>query len=927
VLTDLVANELRLAGAQTVAREQLNLLIQEQSFATTLGADATGNRVKMGSILRADALVLLSSEEARGKRNVRVIVADCRQGARLSSDLISMDTRIDALAHQIAAAVLRTRRRFAGGIRKLVVVSPFISRNFTYEYQALETGYAILLQEALAEADGLAVIEIEEGQAIRRELDASDGPMQAWRVVPLFIDGAFEVAAGADKMPRVRFSIVLRTLGALRSIERRDLTLEEAAKFIARDLPAEVQPDLQAGAAAPFTGPAEFTRLAVRAGGFALRGDWQHSIALRHAALVIDPASAAQRSAIVDESVQLIVSSNRPPALPPRQVVAALMPIWRSALVSLEWEIRHQGSAVLPARVSAALYAGLTLARGSAFAVEAQRIKRDFLLRVFPLIWDLQSDNSPPRADWVGIDQLMRLAVYGPAGPLDSEDFDVLLALLNRVVPKDAEPSKWVTELLWGQNLIAAGHRKSDAFLRFLGDLENSNRPVNRIIARVARLSWQVEHGQSADAAMVEQIAQLRATYEALKLAPIPVAHGGVVQQLNRLRSSATAGAATRPGMAGNIRNKPKAKDANPPAIETGALRIEKLHLQQKQMTGEIIDAGAPGGIIGLDSYLPCGDSLAVAWDAQCISFVHKPGLLEIKWNTPGVRTFADVQWDGTHVWIATFNGGLWIVDSAGNIIEKIGPAQGLQPCDREMHLSVLGVDRIVLAGSFGPVSRAWLAMVDKPGETYRLRVFHRAMRVDGQAGQLPAAIAEDAEITFDPREIGLSTSRSDGHEVVIVRGQCDGERHTLLVDAKTLEVTVAPSDLQSVISIASGGGWALQSVQPGRIALWRAGAHGQFARETIVSFPSAPGDNWQIVTQAAGPDESLCLVGAGWYRVDPQSKRALRLAPGWALSNFVVRGAAGSSSSFVMWGICGNDRCMYRVTVDEEKLKGMQSE
>jgi hypothetical protein len=215
--------------------------------------------------------------------------------------------------------------------------------------------------------------------------------------------------------------------------------------------------------------------------------------------------------------------------------------------------------------------------------------------------------------------------------------------------------------------------------------------------------------------------------------------------------------------------------------------------------------------------------------------------------------------------------------------------------------------------------------MVDKPGDTYRVNVFHKATHVNGQPAQLPIAISSDAEMTFDPREIGVSKSRNDGHEIVVVRGQSTGISRTLLVDAKTLAVTVLPDDLQSVMSVASGGGWAVQSVQTGRIALWRTGAHGEFEHESIVILPSAQGDNWHVVTQASGPDEPICLVGSGWYRVDPRRKTAVRLAPGRVLGDFVVRGATGSSSAFVIWGTCGVDRCMYRVTVDEEKVKGMK--
>ena len=53
------------------------------------------------------------------------------------------------LARKIAAAVAETRKRFAAGVKTLICVPPFLSRNFTYEYHSLQTGYATLLQESL----------------------------------------------------------------------------------------------------------------------------------------------------------------------------------------------------------------------------------------------------------------------------------------------------------------------------------------------------------------------------------------------------------------------------------------------------------------------------------------------------------------------------------------------------------------------------------------------------------------------------------------------------------------------------------------------------------------------------------------------------------------------------------------------------------
>jgi len=93
-----------------------------------------------------------------------VIVAECRQGARLSTTCFPLDPPITQVVPQIAAAVARTRKRFAGGVKGWSRIPPFMARNFSYEYHPLAGGLRKLLGRSLAEAPGLAVVgKVEEG--------------------------------------------------------------------------------------------------------------------------------------------------------------------------------------------------------------------------------------------------------------------------------------------------------------------------------------------------------------------------------------------------------------------------------------------------------------------------------------------------------------------------------------------------------------------------------------------------------------------------------------------------------------------------------------------------------------------------------------------------------------------------------------------
>lgn len=930
-LTDLISIELQNAGMELVGRERLDRVTWEQSFSAALGPDATKTRIRIGSLAGAAALVLVHVEETEKTRNIRVIVAECGQGARLSSDLFSLDPPITEVVRRIAVSVVRTRQRFAGGVKAMVAIPPFLARNFSYEYHPLQSGYAALLAESLAEAPGLAVVDVEEAQAIRTELDLSTAP-QAAGVVPIFVQGEYEVIADANKVPRVQFTVALNTPRTSRSIVRHGLTLGEASKFISRDLPAEVVPDYQAGLAQPFTTEAEFARLTARADEFAALGEWQHAVSLRQAALVIDPDSSAQRARVADESLLLIIATNHLPGPRPSPLVARLMQVWQGALVSLEWEIHRHGDTVPASQISRTLHEGLIVARGSAWAGDAQRLKRDFILRVFPMAGNPQGEDPqfppPVQPAWAWVEKLMYVAVYSDGQPLTGEDYSVLLSILNGVVPENLEPSTWLTDLLWGQNDHYKAQRGSSDFVLFLHQLEGSNRPVNQIVAKVSRLSARVEHGERVDAAMRQEIEKLRGAYLDLHLEPIPVAHAGVLRQLDHLRDGPASPAPPQPpadlGASTQPAGAPPAKNLAPGDIEAGALRFVMLHVRQRRPDGAVVGAqdGRLGLIHGLGQLVRCGSTLAVAWDGQCVNFMRQAGLLETVWDTGDVRTFADVQWDGSHIWIATFNDGLWVVDTSGQPITKIGPAQGLPACDREIRLSVLGRDRVIFAGSFGPVNRSLLALVDKPGEAYRVKVFHTATQVLEPGVRVSTQNAMDKGLAFSPEQIGVCHCRDKEHEFVVVRRSGAAVGHALVIDAKTLQAAAPQSVLQSA-NFTLSGGWILQPVKRGSFALWQLAPNGDFVLESTVQLPCTRAEMWRIATPAAGANDPIYVIGSGWYRVDPLARTARRLTPDGAMGSFSVRGVSFSHLGLLVWGASDrNQTCMYQVMVDEEKLK-----
>ncbi len=88
-VTDLLTAELsQNSSVELVEREQLRLATKELELSAYFGAKAVSERLKLGQLLKADALLLLSLEERDKKQFVRLVIADCRYGARLGFEYL-----------------------------------------------------------------------------------------------------------------------------------------------------------------------------------------------------------------------------------------------------------------------------------------------------------------------------------------------------------------------------------------------------------------------------------------------------------------------------------------------------------------------------------------------------------------------------------------------------------------------------------------------------------------------------------------------------------------------------------------------------------------------------------------------------------------------------------------------------------------------
>jgi hypothetical protein len=183
---------------ELVERELLAETLREIDLASVLGAKSTAARLQVGKTLGAQGLMLLSMEKHAGRNALRFDLCDCRYGVRLRSELLPYSAADrEGLVRQCVARLGDVRRQHESGVRRIVCVTDFVSRNVQNTYAHMQAACGQLLRERLLRVPGVAVVELDEAEAIGRERQLQGTEIR--ESPTLFIRGEFRVVAAPDK--------------------------------------------------------------------------------------------------------------------------------------------------------------------------------------------------------------------------------------------------------------------------------------------------------------------------------------------------------------------------------------------------------------------------------------------------------------------------------------------------------------------------------------------------------------------------------------------------------------------------------------------------------------------------------------------------------------------------------------------------------
>lgn len=941
-LPDLLTADLsKQPGIELVERQQIAAVVKELTLSNVVGAGAVSDRLKLGRLLKADALVILLTRRADDQDFVSLVIADCAAGARLwSENIAAPEGKMQAACSAVAERVTRIRTRHSTGIRHVIGLSAFESKNLVHDHDYLQATLAQVLGSALTSVPGVAVIETEEAAAIGRELATAGGEVQ--RVVPVFVKGTFKVANEVRKKDlSLTVEVVLSSGDRQVAVMQRDkLALHDVPEFLGV-VAARILKEVDSPEAQPLPVAAQFKELAARADSFSKVGDWELAAGLREAALLLDPANAAQRLSIMADYARMCegpMDMPNPDAGLARRIAAYagilshFEHLIRNRLINIAQSIEQAEAHLVPRGPIDPGYPPYRRLAKEIDAVEQQR--RQFLVEVYPRALSLPRPPGPPDALWeyrwrerfawvLGNAVLTRFCGWAPETP---DDLLFVEKTLTQVMPDCIETECSMTCFLRRGPTAQSEHRPgqfTDAdWLRFLESLKASKHRVAQCYGRYGFLYWNWLKYRNKEP---ERLRPFLAEADAViaDFETIPYLPRSAQSRKNEWTYTAFTDLrgyikeAVRPEKREPAQT-PRTPREEQDTRDTGRLSFEPLKLQYRGQDGELHPVGdwrAYGGWSPLLGLVRCGNELDVMWNAGVILFMRKAGLLD-EVVADAKPIFDSVKWDGSHLWVATRLAGLWVLDKSGKAVAKITQKDGLPPCDVGVLLEPVSEGRVCVVGSFGEHSRAWCAMVEESKGKFQVNVFHRATAVKPLA-------PTGTDIVFAPAWLHLYTpARGQLRSLLVGRYAPALEARTrpLQINLDTLQVSLFPLELGHADhrlsdSYFSRDGELLECSEFSVIHTPRPGTtlpDGMRYHDLCSTRPARGGLAKQLLLH----DGSIYVPGERWCRIDPGTWREEALSG--SLPGRYVGRCFGVSAHYglIMW-TWHNE--FYRVTVQEK--------
>lgn len=898
-------------GFDLVERSELDRVADERQLTLLWSPAGSAERLRLGRQLDAHALVLLSRPEAE-KGLVRLVVCECRQGARLLVSQIDLAGDVEQAARRVTSQLGRVRQHFAGGVKLLIGVPPFLSQNLEHDYDHLQSRWSGLLGNALSLSPGVAVVEVEEARAIVKEQRRS-AQEPSPRSVPFLVHARFRMRRESD-LPIIDMHVALQKAEASQDLKPISLSLHEAPRWIVDDLARQL---IQASKQ-PFkrlSNLEQKSALVSRAVAFSDLGDWRHAVGLREAVLALDPSDVPQRLELVNEYQRIwspkfayVWLRSREPAPRRKQIFQSAVDDYLAMLEHLEHLIRNRQ---VPREKAIELfdahgwhdYTGYGAMlheldpsperKGHVDLVRAA--ERRFVTTVFPKALKL-----PPREEPLAKGERPRILRYGERsyndvwtrlvlkcmanevklGKCDQASLDYFHLVLSDVLPDEPIRSRQTIDYFLhnAYGPIASFPHRASPWVATLRSLEKSDRVVARLIGRVGLFQHSIKKPLRSSPPPRDKLrALVREADE-------------ILAELRRLRreSGALHWRVSRSRQELLWKLDPPPDSPKPPKAESlGRLRFRQLTLsvaadrsaQPMPLRGK--------AICGIRN---CDDRFDLVWTEDQLLVMREPGLLQPlplskphKWLAAAEpRLGSAVAWDGELIWVGTAGEGVEVFTPGGEAVASLGEESGLPASDQGLRILGLAPRKVLAVGSFGALRRAWCAVVEiDEQDKLRVKVFHEATRVPRDP-QRKDRLALDPQMTFTPKWIHRYDDGPRSRAIVGRKPGLESNGYPLAVDLGTLKASVLQRRVNGGTyhdSFFSRSGNLFQATHTKLMRFSMDASPGEGpVQELCQSDPRLKGVTHNLYAQAIPHDGWLYITGYMWFRVHQETLREERL-------------------------------------------------
>jgi len=958
-LSDLVLAELStVPNLELVERETLAKLAGEQALSGALSAEGSASRLKLGQMLRADALVLTKITGPQENRELQLTVVECKCGARLRVETLPWKAEnLPALTEYVKQLVLEVRQRFANGVTQVYAVPNFVSQSLSHDYDPLQARYAQLIANALSLQPGVAVLEIAEARALGKELAIGDPELK--RLVPAFIAGEFRVEPQPDKEATITLKVTVSSSGekAAATLTSQAMPLSGTAKWLVETVTPAVL--VHAGGGKPLTATEQVAALTERADTFSRLGSLETALPLRESVLLLDPNQHQMRLVAFHEYCRV---AQYGADIADVEVQRAFLARRIEANFAL---LEHAEYLITNRAVSGATALDMIGTQGFIPAYNSEDVPQllektpELKERLLALKRELHRFIDTCAAAMTGLPDRGNQADFARNWGIWVKCIATIPVNTLFLTADDMQFAQHVILDILHQEQVDFGLESQAtqafpdeaAFTRFCQAYLQSDKPVMPLYGRYLllyrdyrKMNEQVQLGQKRWKDFRTELAgaqqrddELIAQYAAL---PAELGwHQGDYPDYNGLHVLQNSIA-----RAVHEANEGVVVAENP--LQNGALRFEPVTLPW-----------VPGERL---RFIHCGEVEALV--TSSVLFLHeKPGELRQLLTVQGLAEkteILDVAWDGSVLWVAVRQYGMLAVTPEGEIACKVTKAEGLPDADH-LVLHAISRGKVLAVGSFGLEERGWCAIVQWEGNVKEpvVRIFHEARRaVTPRETYNNTALQLDPTAGFTPTWL-LPMTGADGRAVVLVGRSnhtlgmmSNFDLRPLQIDLDLLRVTTVDLNLptqnpgtndahRAVVAKDSwvfGFGYnSLNSItQPWAVNLCKTNAQGHFLTQPIPLVNGGADDQedllvgqkvkvigsaervWQLLLP--GPGHYLYYPGTTWWRIDPAARTGQRLTTKPLPNSFMTADFSVSRFYGLVYWIGG--KC-YRVTIDETKI------